>query len=269
MKKIIIVIASLLFFNIQTNAQKVLDTSYMECSYKYILMRDTVEKIKSTRDADMRLLVGNKYSKFYSRTFFSLDSLLKAMTEAEQISMLRGGDLTNLIQKYPSGEAYKVYKNYVDNKIIFTDRQPPSTVLCREPMLKQDWKIWNETNEIAGYKCQKATCTFRGRDYIAWFTREIPIPEGPCKFNGLPGLIVKIYDTKEHYDFELVFLQKTRKEITFEEERYQEVSIKDYIKICRHRIQHPLENLKARVRNFHTTASSEPKQYYVMERNIE
>jgi len=39
--------------------------------------------------------------------------------------------------------------------------------------------------------------------FEAWFTREIPIAEGPYKFYGLPGLIIKISDSRDYYSFEL------------------------------------------------------------------
>ena len=29
---------------------------------------------------------------------------------------------------------------------------------------------------VLGYTCHKATTRFRGRDYIAWYTEEIPFP---------------------------------------------------------------------------------------------
>jgi GLPGLI family protein len=267
MKKIFVVIVILTAFIARVISQETLDTSYMECTYKFVFMRDTVEKIKTTRDTDMRLLVGNKYSKFYSHRLFSADSVFKSMGEDEKVSMLANGGLTDLVQKYGSSEAYKVYTNHKENRIIFTDMQPPNKILYREPICNQDWKILDETKEIAGYKCKNAKCSFRGRDYIAWFTNEIPVSEGPWKFNGLPGLIVKVYDIQEHYDFELIFIRKIGKEITFNE-NYLEVKIKDYIKICRNRIQNPLAYLMSAGRNVKTTFSPEPKQYDVMERDI-
>ena len=30
------------------------------------------------------------------------------------------------------------------------------------------WNLCDEYKSILGYKCQKATCSFRGRSYIAW-----------------------------------------------------------------------------------------------------
>jgi|GEM_PF-662740 GLPGLI family protein len=57
-----------------------------------------------------------------------------------------------------------------------------------------EWKIANEFKEISGFKAQKASCHFRGRDYTAWFTPEIPVPFGPWKLQGLPGLILSASD---------------------------------------------------------------------------
>ena len=48
----------------------------------------------------------------------------------------------------------------------------------------------------------------RGRNYHAWFAPEIPLNEGPWKFNGLPGLILEVYDTQDHYHFTLIGMQQ-------------------------------------------------------------
>ena len=56
---------------------------------------------------------------------------------------------------------------------------------------------------ILGYTCHKATTRFRGRDYVAWYTEEIPLSYGPYKFRGLPGLITCIYDKDRDHVFTL------------------------------------------------------------------
>ena len=61
---------------------------------------------------------------------------------------------------------------------------------------------------ILGHRCQKATCHWRGRDYVAWFAPDIPIRRGPWKFGGLPGLIMKIHDVDSLYVFEAVAIEK-------------------------------------------------------------
>jgi GLPGLI family protein len=59
---------------------------------------------------------------------------------------------------------------------------------------KLEWKILPDQQKIGEYKVQKATTSFGGRDWTAWFTTDIPIQDGPYVFYGLPGLIVKIED---------------------------------------------------------------------------
>jgi GLPGLI family protein len=267
MKKIFILSITVLLCS-QIKAQDILDTSYFECTYTFTQMTDTVTQKKSIRDRDMRLLIGKTYSKFYSQKLQNLDSILNSMTEAERISMLSGGNFIDLIKKYSSTEAYKVYTNHKEHQITVTDFQPPSRVLYSEPLPNQNWKILSDTKDFNGYKCQKATSSFRGRDYVAWFTNEIPVKEGPWKFNGLPGLIVKVYDTQEHYDFELTSVRKINQQITFNGQDYNKVSLKDHIKICRYRIQNPLANLMSRSKNVRTTLNPDPKPYDVMERDI-
>ncbi len=63
-----------------------------------------------------------------------------------------------------------------------------------------NWVLIKETKKLGGFECYKATCRFRGRDYIAWYAPEIAVPYGPWKFQGLPGLILEVYTiNKEIY----------------------------------------------------------------------
>ncbi|WP_300674709.1 GLPGLI family protein [Soonwooa sp.] len=69
---------------------------------------------------------------------------------------------------------------------------------------KINWNLEKETKNFENYTLQKATATFGGRKWIAWFSKEINVSEGPYKFRGLPGLIFQIYDDKNNFDFTLV-----------------------------------------------------------------
>lgn len=82
------------------------------------------------------------------------------------------------------------------------------------------WVLADEHQTICGYKCQKAVCHWRGRDYVAWFTPKIPLMSGPWKFGGLPGLIMKVYDTKKLYIWEAVAVEKGSFPIYQLEERF-------------------------------------------------
>lgn len=54
------------------------------------------------------------------------------------------------------------------------------------------WKIHKASKNIIGYRCQKATTSYRGRIYTAYFSTEIPFKTGPWKFSNLPGLIMEV-----------------------------------------------------------------------------
>jgi len=77
-----------------------------------------------------------------------------------------------------------------------------------EPYPLPHWEIGEDTLTICGYLCQNATCSFRGRDFVAWFAPEIPVSQGPWTFGGLPGLILKVYDAEKLYTFECISIAK-------------------------------------------------------------
>ena len=70
------------------------------------------------------------------------------------------------------------------------------------------WSLADETQTILGHRCQKATCHFRGRDFVAWFAADVPIKGGPWKFGGLPGCILKVYDVQKIYVWEAVAIER-------------------------------------------------------------
>lgn len=64
-------------------------------------------------------------------------------------------------------------------------------VYVQEPRPQHDWQLNDGTKEVAGLTCKSATTVFRGRTYTCWYTSEIPLPFGPWKLAGLPGLILE------------------------------------------------------------------------------
>lgn len=89
------------------------------------------------------------------------------------------------------------YRNFKTQKIIlrFPKVFPIESYVVEDRWISQKWTIKDEHREIRGYNAQKAIAQFRGRIYIVWFTREIPVPYGPWKLFGLPGLILEVRDT--------------------------------------------------------------------------
>ncbi len=54
-----------------------------------------------------------------------------------------------------------------------------------------NWRLTNESRDIAGFKCRKAAGIIMDSVYVfAFYTDEIVIPGGPCSVSGLPGMIL-------------------------------------------------------------------------------
>ena len=66
------------------------------------------------------------------------------------------------------------------------------------------WKILADTANIEGLSCQKARGFVYGRNYTVFFAKDIPLPYGPWKLGGLPGLIVSAQDDEMEFGFRIV-----------------------------------------------------------------
>jgi GLPGLI family protein len=99
------------------------------------------------------------------------------------------------------GISRRVYTTPTGNQVYYNRKKDSSYwnqwngFYVAEKKPKIDWKLSNETKKIGSYTVNKAIGKFRGRTYTAWYTQEIPLPYGPWKLQGLPGLILEAYDT--------------------------------------------------------------------------
>jgi GLPGLI family protein len=131
--------------------------------------------------------------------------------------------------------------NYPQNgilKVIMT------TLFYEESIPKFEWEFHPDTTTILGYKCMKATTTFRGRSYEVWFTLFIPIRQGPWKFNGLPGLILKAADTKGYFEWEAIGIEKPENRkiyaYNFNKSEIRKITRKEMINFLHKRWQDPI-----------------------------
>ncbi len=67
------------------------------------------------------------------------------------------------------------------------------TYLITDSTRRIQWRITNETREIAGYECRRANALVLDSIYVvAFYTDQIPVTGGPESFTGLPGMILGI-----------------------------------------------------------------------------
>lgn len=203
MKKIIIGMLS--FLSITAYAQN------QRFSYEYKFVIDSTEKDKVETEI-MLLNVFSKGSQFYSQAVAKTDSTMSA-----EISKQVNSGSTNINLKgiaLGGRVRHQVEKNYPDYLVNYFIKMGGEEYMVTESR-NQDWKILPDKEKIGELMAQKATCNFAGRSWIAWFVAEIPIQDGPYKFHGLPGLIVKIEDQTKSHSYELKGIKKLSEDTEF------------------------------------------------------
>ncbi len=217
----------------------IVDTAEYKIVYDVVFVRDPENP--ENKSKGRTLLLHGKHSALYKDYYDVLaDSVreearrhgasqMEAMNKALAVSGRKFKE--EIVQDYPergkalvqeyiaSGE-----KRYIDDGAV------------------QEWVILDETRDIMGYECRKATCHYRGRDYEAWYTEEIPIYRGPFLFSGLPGLIVKIYDTDSEYDFSMIGFEKVTNPFPlylYDDIGIEEVSRDDFRFLRAYRYENP------------------------------
>lgn len=87
-------------------------------------------------------------------------------------------------------ESFFYTKNPLSATILFNDIFRGKNVWIKDSFEKIDWEITKETKKIADFTCYKAIGKFRGNTWNVWFSYSLPMPYGPWKLQGLPGVIL-------------------------------------------------------------------------------
>ena len=165
-----------------------------------VTMKPDAENKSDIKTENAYLDISPEKSVFYSENRIKRDSI---MQKAFQGGGGRGSINREQIEGLRSNINYSVEKDKTNQKTYFKDRIGRDLYSYEEDR-PLNWKIESETRKIGEYKVQKAETDFGGRKWTAWFTTDLPYQDGPYKFGGLPGLIVKIEDDKGDYSFDLM-----------------------------------------------------------------
>lgn len=202
----------------------------MEFVYDYRCRTDTSGSLQDNYSGDNMLLqIGpDGLSKFSSYRNLTVDSILMRSTREQIVQAAIDGKLS-------SGEFMTIYKNYPSGRLVHTEKICQDWFRYDEEMPMLDWELTDSTATVLGYECRSARCRFRGREWTVYYTEEIPLPEGPWKLHGLPGLIMKASDEYGHYTFECIGLKsKADRPVTIYKVPFNKTDRKGYYD-ARHR----------------------------------
>lgn len=193
MKLIILFILGCVNFTFSQAFKK--DTLVYIAKYNLNFQIDSLN-VNSKVDEQFYLIGTKNFSKFQSINSFKKDSLIN--NSDNNLSILN-------ISQYPKSKfLFDIYKT--KDQIIHIEYIYKNVFQFKENK-NLKWKLFDEIKIINGYICNKAQLDYKGRKYIAYYSKEISIPDGPYKFYGLPGIIVSINDEKNEVSFNLISLK--------------------------------------------------------------
>ena len=195
---------------------------------------------QKTFDDLQRLDIGINSSKYFSFFTYCSDSLVtewKKKNKGAGSAPLKIGNSGKKTEGWTEYYYVDFFKDFTKGNLTEYAYMPRGIPHCyyTEDLPAFNWEMSEDTITIAGYLCQKATCRFRGRDFTAWFTTEIPISNGPVKFGGLPGLILKIYDSEKLFIYECVKIENLKRVIPLKlyTLKYNAIDLEKYRKLLK------------------------------------
>lgn len=141
----------------------------------------------------------------------------------------------NAVVYKPDVKESNYYKTKGSSLIYYTEYvvkdKTPYFVYDSIPEL--NWElIPNQTDTILGYICNKAKLKFRGSNLTAYYTNDISFSFGPWKFDGLPGLILKIsedeYPNKIYWEAKKIIFPYNEKSQLYPNKEKYTYSLKEF-----------------------------------------
>lgn len=172
------------------------DTAFAAVRYSFVYLSDTTMPPETE---NMILLLGKNTSLYKSYDRMFSDSVIKAQMESYK-NAPPGTPMQLGMAGMKRGNGSAVYKDVANNRMLRQENFIKDYIID-DAMPAINWNMASETKNIQELVCQKATGSFRGRNYTAWFTTQLPYSNGPWKLGGLPGLIVEAYDDEKQVVF--------------------------------------------------------------------
>lgn len=169
----------------------------------------------------LALVAGRRWSVFYNTTYNSRyaswgkSNVKKTRQSTKPVSLIPV-PLASVIDKKNASDNY-VEGNFGEPTVVYFDRSdkkiysvlyaPTNIMNMQNAESFEDWTLNSTRDTVADYACMQAEIIYADREWVAFYTNEIPVPDGPWKFCGLPGLILKVGDKEGDFMYEAIGLE--------------------------------------------------------------
>jgi GLPGLI family protein len=229
MKKIIVLL-TVLYTSFVTFAQDFQGVAIYESKTS---TADFKSRMDSNKDVtpEMRKMFEERMKSMFEKTFvLNFDKNTSIYKEEEKLEAPGTQNNGMRVMNSFMGGGGTHFKNIKDKTFAIDKEMMGKEFLIQDSLPKITWKLEQETKEIGGYLCFKATAKQKASqsdfrnfkmkkeedkkeassteksktnmmnegeipkeiEIIAWYTPEIPVSNGPENYQGLPGLILEV-----------------------------------------------------------------------------
>ncbi|MGK0326157.1 MAG: GLPGLI family protein [Polaribacter sp.] len=242
---------------------------------KAIYRTSTKSTLKFGKDQDgvtdkMQEELKKQLQKMNQKTFI-LEFDRKTSTYKEEVSLESpkskiGGAAFSVMSLGGSGNTSIYYKDIIEKRFVNQTEIQGKRFLVKDKLSEINWELSSETKNIGTYTCYKATYSKevdkveisikdgetvkdKSKETIvttAWYTPQVPVSNGPAKYQGLPGLILEVNDGKKTIVCVEIILNPSQKITVTEPKKGKVVSQKKYTKIQKQKTDEMMEKFKGR-----------------------
>ena len=223
-------------------------------------------QMNSEMQERMMQMLKKQFQKTYNLTFNKESSIYK---EEEALDAPRVGDGMEVMM-VSSGGSDILYKNTKENRFTNQNEVFGKIFLIQDSLQNQNWTLVNETKNIGEYTCFKAIyiteievqqsgisvngdkdlskSEVQTKEQIvtAWYTPQIPVNNGPEKYQGLPGLILEINDGQQTIICSKIVLNPENKTAIEEPTKGKEVNQSEFDVILENKLKEMQERYSPR-----------------------
>lgn len=206
-------------FKLDSKTTSFIDKAQIECIYSYIVIAPITTYYKEKEGEHKEkvtykilLQANSSVSKYWDWNSFKKDSII--FTTTKPLTKEENDSLTMKYYFLPRNlYLTTIFKNHPKNKITVTDEMVANDFIYTQDKTSLNWSLVDDTLTVCGYACNKAICTYGGREWTAWYAPELSISDGPWKLYGLPGLILKAQDSTLTHTFEAINIRNSDRPI--------------------------------------------------------
>jgi GLPGLI family protein len=159
-----------------------------------IVYKRTIDVWRHLPDEQMRAMVPQFQSGEFQLAYRDSIAVYKGVPKddaPDPFAAPGGGGM--VIKLGGPGDDGILYKNLSGRRLLEQTSLDDKKYVIRDSVRSPAWKLSPDTSTVLGHFCKKATAVMRGgKKVLAWYSEDIPLAAGPERFDGLPGVILRL-----------------------------------------------------------------------------